>query len=664
MCGISGLLNLDGCPADSRVLERMVRTLDHRGPDDMGVFVDGALGLAHRRLSIIDIAGGHQPMASADGSLSITFNGEIFNFVELRDELERKGHSFVTRSDTEVILHLYQQYGTDCVHYMNGQWAFAIWDARRKRLFISRDRLGVRPLFYTTAGRAFIFGSEIKALLAHPDMKAEIDLQALSQVFQFWFAVPPKSAFKNIQQLPPAHSLVIEDGEVKVERYWQIDFSNCDGVTPDSPAQEGRYVDELCHLLLDSTRLRLRADVPVGAYLSGGLDSSITTALAQQFMGSSLRTFSIAFEEPQLDESEYQLQLVRALGTQHEMIRCTSSDIAEAFPEMMWHVETPVLRTAPAPMFLLSRLVRDRGFKVVLTGEGADEFWGGYDIFKEAKVRAFWARQVGSKRRPLLLKRLYPYLEGIQRQSPAYLQAFFRVSDDMLSDSLSSHMPRWELTRKAQLFFSQAVRSELDGADPYRAVNAALPDEFAQWGTFSRAQYLEAAFLLPDYLLSSQGDRVAMAHSVEGRYPFLDYRLVEFSTRVPARLKMKVLNEKYLLKRAFGHRIPETIATRHKQPYRAPDAASFVDPQTGKLRTDYIAELLSPECIRQYGIFDVASVQKLIDKARSGRAVSFLDNAAMVGVLSTQALIDQFVINFEERLTNARHPARLTTVCN
>jgi asparagine synthase (glutamine-hydrolysing) len=642
----------------------MVRILDHRGPDDVGVFVDGALGLAHRRLSIIDIAGGHQPMISADGSLSITFNGEIFNFVELRDDLKQKGHTFLTRSDTEVILGLYQQYGTDCVRYMNGQWSFAIWDARRKRLFISRDRLGVRPLFYATTGRAFVFGSEIKALLAHPQLNAEIDLQALSQVFQFWFAIPPKSIFNNIQQLPPAHSLVIEDGEVKVERYWQLDFSNCDEGTLDSPGQEQRYVDELCHLLLDSTRLRLRADVPVGAYLSGGLDSSITTALAQQYMGPSLRTFSIAFEEPELDESEYQLQLVRALGTQHEMIRCTASDIAEVFPEMMWHVETPVLRTAPAPMFLLSRLVRERGFKVVLTGEGADEFWGGYDIFKEAKVRAFWAKQIGSKRRPLLLKRLYPYLEGIQRQSPAYLQAFFCVGGDMLSDPLSSHMPRWELTRKAQLFCSQAVRSELNGANPYSAVHAVVPDEFAQWETFSRAQYLEACFLLPDYLLSSQGDRVAMANSVEGRYPFLDYRLVEFSTRVPARLKMKVLNEKYLLKRAFGHLVPEAITTRHKQPYRAPDAASFVDPQTGKPRTDYIAELLSPECIRQYGIFDVPSVQKLIDKAKSGRAVSFLDNAAVVGVLSTQALIDQFVINFEERLTNARHPTRLTPVCN
>lgn len=452
MCGISGFLNLDGCPADPHILERMIRTLAHRGPDDMGVFVDGALGLAHHRLSIIDIAGGHQPMSSEDGSLSITFNGEIFNFVELRDGLEQKGHRFLTRSDTEVILHLYQEYGDDCVRYMNGQWAFAIWDAKRRRLFVSRDRLGVRPLFYTRTGQSFLFGSEVKALLAHPQVNAEIDLEALSEVFRFWFAIPPRSAFKNIDQLPPGHSLVIEDGQLTVKRYWQIDFSHCDDFSVAS-GQEGRYVDELCHLLLDSTRLRLRADVPVGAYLSGGLDSSITTALAQQYMGSSLRTFSIAFEESQLDESAYQLQMVRSQGTQHEMIRCTSSEIGEVFPEVMWHIETPVVRSAPAPMFLLSRLVRERGFKVVLTGEGADEFWGGYDIFKEAKVRAFWARQLYSKRRPLLLKRLYPYLEGLQRQSPEYLQAFFRISGDMLSDPLSSHMPRWELTGKAQLFF-------------------------------------------------------------------------------------------------------------------------------------------------------------------------------------------------------------------
>jgi asparagine synthase (glutamine-hydrolysing) len=642
----------------------MIGTLTHRGPDEVGIFVDGALGLAHHRLSIIDLGGGHQPMCSDDGSLTITFNGEIFNFVELRRELEQKGHRFLTRSDTEVILHLYQRYGTDCVQHMNGQWAFALWDATRKRLFVSRDRLGVRPLFYTTVGRTFLFGSEIKALFAHPRTNAEIDVQALSQVFHFWFVIPPLSIFKGIHQLPPGHSLVIENGEIKIERYWQLNFASCDEAVGDPLEQEGQYADELCHLLLDSTRLRLRADVPVGAYLSGGLDSSITAALAQRYVGSSLRTFSIAFEEPGLDESRYQLEVVRSLGTQHELIRCTAADIGEVFPQMVWHLETPVLRTAPAPMFLLSRLVRDQGFKVVLTGEGADEFWGGYDIFKEAKIKAFWAKDVGSKQRPLLLKRLYPYLEGVQKQSPAYLQAFFRVGTDTLSDPFSSHRPRWDLTRRSQLFFSKAVRSELNGSDSQDAVDAALPKEFYGWDTFSRAQYLEAAFLLPDYLLSSQGDRVAMAHSVEGRYPFLDYRLVEFSTRVPARLKMKVLNEKYLLKRAFGHLVPKVVASRHKQPYRAPDASSLVDPLTGKPRTLYLAELLSADCIRDYGIFDAPSVQKLLDKAASGRAVSFLDNAALVGIASTQALINQFVINLEERLTNARHRTRPTPVCS
>lgn len=664
MCGISGILNFDGGPVDRFILERMIGTLAHRGPDDMGLYVDGALGLAHHRLSIIDVGGGHQPMRSEDGSLSITFNGEIFNFVELRRELEQKGHRFLTRSDTEIILHLYQRYGTECVHHMNGQWAFALWDATRKRLFISRDRLGIRPLFYTTAGNAFLFGSEIKALLAHPQVSAELDLQALSQVFHFWFVIPPASMFKGIVQLPPGHSLVVANGQIKVEQYWQINFENSDQPAPDSARQEQRYLDELRHLLMDSTRLRLRADVPVGAYLSGGLDSSITTALAQDCVGPSLRTFSIAFEEPGLDESEYQRQLVQSLGTQHELIRCTSSDIGEAFQEMMWHLETPILRTAPAPMFLLSRLVRESGFKVVLTGEGADEFWGGYDIFKEAKIRAFWAKDVESKHRPLLLKRLYPYLEGLQRQSPAYLQAFFHVSGDMMSAPFASHTPRWELTRKSHLFFSKAVRSALDGFDGYGTVKASLPEQFETWDTFSRAQYLEAAFLLPHYLLSSQGDRVAMANSVEGRYPFLDYRLVEFSTRVPAHLKMKVLNEKYLLKRAFGHRVPKAIATRHKQPYRAPDANSLVDPRTAKPRTPYLADLLSPERIRDYGIFDVLSVQRLIDKAKNGRAASFLDNAALIGIASSQALINQFVINFEERLTNARHRTRLTPVCS
>lgn len=664
MCGITGVLNNDGRPASRSILERMIGMLAYRGPDDSGVHLDGELGLAHCRLSIIDLGGGHQPMRTADGELSITFNGEIFNFVELRHRLERQGHRFLTQSDTEVILHLYRQHGTDCVQHMNGQWAFAIWDAPRKRLFLSRDRLGVRPLFYTWAGRDFVFGSEVKALLAHSNVRARIDYGALRQVFTFWFAIAPRTMFLGIEQLPPGHSLVIEDGQATLQRYWSLDLDNT-ADDADEPIQlESQLVDELCSLLLDATRIRLRADVPVGAYVSGGLDSSITAALARHLIGSSLHTFSISFDEPDLDESKYQLEVARALGTEHQTIRCSSGDVGTAFPDVVWHMETPVLRTAPAPMYLLSGFVHERGFKVVLTGEGADEFWGGYDIFKEAKVRAFWAAHPESKRRPLLLKRLYPYLEGLQKQSPAYLQAFFHVSREDASHPLFSHIPRWELTQRSQMLFSDEIRSAPGNGNYMSPIMSILPKGFDRWSTFRRAQYLEAAFLLPDYLLSSQGDRVAMAHSLEGRYPFLDYRLVELSARVPSRLKMKVLNEKYLLKRAFGHLVPKSILERPKQPYRAPQSNSLFDPLTARPRTDYIADMLSPERIRDFGIFNVPPVQRLIDKAKAGRAVSFLDNAALVGIMSTQSLIDQYIINFEEKLSHATHRARLAAICD
>jgi asparagine synthase (glutamine-hydrolysing) len=664
MCGIAGFLNLDGRPADRSLLERIIRMLDYRGPDGTGTYTDGSVGLAHNRLSIIDIAGGHQPMQCDEGAFWITFNGEIFNFIELRDQLIKKGHRFSTRSDTEVILRLYQEYGPDCVQHMNGQWAFAIWDTKRRRMFLSRDRVGVRPLFYTTAGRSFVFGSELKAVLAHPCVDRDIDVRALGQVFTYWFPLAPRTVFKNILELPPGHSLIIEDGVVSLRRYWQLDFAAADAASLDSPKDERRYESELCDLLLDATRIRLRADVPVGSYLSGGLDSSIISALAQKFVGSSLCTFSVAFEDPTLDESSYQQEVVRSLGTKHQTIRCSSEDIGEVFPDVVWHSERPILRTAPAPLFLLSKLVRDAGFKVVLTGEGSDEFLGGYDIYKEAKIRAFVAAQMDSKRRPLLLKRLYPYLQGIQKQSPAYLQAFFHATPEDVASPFFSHVPRWELTARTQVFFSPLVREELQKRDRYADLQELLPDGFSKWGTFSRGQYLESAFLLPNYLLSSQGDRVAMAHSVEGRYPFLDHRIVQLSSKLPPRLKMKVLNEKYLLKQVFGDMVPASVRNRPKQPYRAPDAISFFDSATGKARHAYVEELLSSDSIRAQGIFDPEPVQKLVAKARAGRASSFVDNAALVGILSTQLLIDQFVVHFEERSTHAAARAGSTPVYN
>jgi asparagine synthase (glutamine-hydrolysing) len=654
MCGIAGVVNFDGELVAPELLRRMVDVIGHRGPDASGVYTDGpvgsggSVGLAHARLSILDLSGGQQPMTNGNKSLWITFNGEIFNYIELREDLIRKGYEFATHSDTEVILHMYADKGEDCVRYFNGQWAFAIWDANRRKLFLSRDRVGVRPLFYSQQARALVFASEIKSILAHPAVERAIDLEALDQVFTFWHALPPRTMFKGICELPPGHSMKVEDGKVRVWPYWRLDYSHIH----DRMGEED-CAGRLLELLSDATRIRLRSDVPVGAYLSGGLDSSVITALIKQCSGTRLKTFSVTFEDSEFDESVYQQDVIDFLGTDHHAVRCSYGDISRVFPDVIWHTEKPILRTAPAPLYLLSRLVRQHGYKVVLTGEGSDEFLGGYDIFKEAKLRRFWAVDIHSRCRPLLLKRLYPYLQNLQAQSDAYLKAFFHVDAADLSNPFFSHIPRWELTARLKVFLSAAVKDEVRKADPYGEVRKLLPSEYPQWDGFSQAQHLEATGLLPGYILSSQGDRMAMAHSVEGRFPFLDYRVVEFTATIPPRLKMKVLNEKYILKRAAGQLIPPSVRTRPKQPYRAPDAKSFFDPRTGTARHAYVDELLSRARIQKDGLFNSLAVQNLVAKARRGQVIGAKDNMALVGILSTQLLVDQFVTNTERSIADA-----------
>jgi len=640
MCGIAGTLNLDARPAASSAVEAMLRTLTHRGPDDGGMRVEGACVLGHRRLSIIDIQGGHQPMTNEDGSLWITFNGEIFNYIELRAWLEPRGHRFATQSDTEVILHLYEEKGERCVDDLNGQWAFAIWDSRRRRLFLSRDRLGVRPIYYAFAGRDFLFASEMKALCTHPGVGRDIDLKTLDQILTFWAPIAPRTILRQVSELPPGHSMLIEaTGDYRMTRYWHPDYESAP-----EPVNEERCAEELLELLVDATRIRLRSDVPVGAYLSGGIDSSVITAIVKSIAKDRLRSFSVTFGDAEYDESAYQDEVVELLKTDHSRVHCSSSDIGRVFQDVVWHTERPIVRTAPAPLYLLSRLVRESGYKVVLTGEGADEMLGGYDIFKEAKIRAFWAAQPESSRRPQLLKRLYPYLPNVQSQPDAFLRGFFRIGASS-SNCFFSHLPRWELTSKLKLLYSDRVRSELEGYDVYDELTATLPARFASWDGFSRAQYLETAILLPGYILSSQGDRVAMAHSVEGRFPFLDHRVVQFASTLPPRLKMKVLNEKYILKRAAGHLIPQSVRHRPKQPYRAPEASSFVTPDKQGRLPEYVESLLSAARVKEDGIFNPAAVSQLLAKTRAGKASGVRDNMAFVSVLSTQLVIDKFMRN-------------------
>jgi len=636
MCGIAGIVNIDDRePVAERDLRQMLAMIRHRGPDEFGIYLDDFVGLGSARLSIIDLSGGQQPISNEDGTMWIVFNGEIFNYVELRPDLEARGHRFSTSSDTEVLLHMYEEYGPRCLESLNGQFAFAIWDTRDRSLFLARDRLGVRPLFYTRTGGCLIFGSEIKALLA-TGVTAEIDPVALDQVFTYWCPLSPQTIFRGVVEIPPGHYLLAKKGSISVKRYWELSFP-----ISSRPGQPGRaleeYSEEFSNLLIDAVKIRLRADVPVGAYLSGGLDSSIIASIVRNFTSNALDSFSISFEDADFDESVWQLQMARFLGTSHQVVRATNADIGRVFPEVIWHSEVPVMRTAPAPMFLLSKLVRDSDYKVVLTGEGADEFLAGYDIFKEGKVRRFWAAQPSSARRPMLLGRLYPEIARLSKMNPALLTAFFREG---LGDTESpdySHAIRWRNGRRNVRFFSDEIREQVAALQP-NGIEDRLPGDFREWAPLARAQYLEIKIFLSQYLLSSQGDRMGMAHSVEGRFPFLDCRLVEFCNGLPPNLKLRGLTEKYIL-RNFGRQwLPEGIWRRRKRPYRAPIHRSFFH----KTAPGYVRELLSAESLERTGLFHPRAVDQLVRKVEQGGPLGESDDMALVGILSTQLVHHQF----------------------
>ncbi|MET3661670.1 asparagine synthase (glutamine-hydrolyzing) [Aquamicrobium ahrensii] len=633
MCGIAGYLGQLRKDDSRSLLHGMSAALAHRGPDGAGIHIDDDFGFAHRRLAVIDLSpDGAQPMAGGDGSLHITYNGEIFNHIELRAMLEGRGRHFRTASDTEVLLQLYEEYGPDCVNHLNGDFAFAIWDAKRRRMVLARDRMGVRPLFYTWRQGRFYFASEVKALFAVPGVEARLDPVALDQIFTLWAPIAPRTSFRGISELPPGHLMIIEDGEADTRPYWALSFPDS-GDEDDRP--HGELVEELRTLLEDSTRIRLRADVEVGSLLSGGLDSSMITAIAARMAPGRLRSFGITFEDPEFDESAWQQTMADALGVTHHAVACRSADIASVFPSVVRYAERTLLRTAPAPMYRLARSVREQGVKVVLSGEGADEIFAGYDLFREASIRRFCARQPGSKSRPSLFRRIYPYLPSLQQQTPDYLAAFFGVDRDETNDPLFSHRPRFRTTAGAKMFFSAGLRAELGSYDAAEELASLLPDSFRRWRPLHQALYLETRFLLPGYILASQGDRMAMAHGVEARFPFLDHRVVEFGARLPPGAKLRVLQEKHILREAAADMLPPAIARRRKQPYRAPDSASFG-------QANYVADLLSPGAVSAKGLFNPAMTGRLLDKSRRSGLNGFRDNAAFVGVLSTQLLSDEF----------------------
>jgi asparagine synthase (glutamine-hydrolysing) len=636
MCGICGIVSYVG-PPDLTLLRRMMGRLGHRGPDGNGWYRDQRAALGHTRLAIIDTAGGAQPLCNEDGTVWVTFNGEIFNYVELREELRQRGHTFRTAADTEVIVHAWEEWGEECFSRFNGQWAFALWDRRAERLVLSRDRLGVRPLFFTRLPAGLLFASEVKSIFADPSVERAFDPAGLGQTFSFWSPVAPRTVYRGIEQLEPGHYAVLDRDGLRKASYWRITF-------PERGRELSQNVQEntaaLRERIIEATRLRfLRSDVPVGAYLSGGIDSSVTAAVIARYTDAPLHTFSLRFADSEFDEGQYQKQMSALLGTQHQDVMVSRSDIAAIFPEVVRHAETPIVRAAPAPLFLLSKLVRDNGYKVVVTGEGADEVLAGYDIFREARVRLFWSRDPESAKRTRAAELLYPWMARSPGRVPGFARSFFGRNLDP-SDPALSHRPRWDSTSVIKSMLSGDMQDRIGRADAGDIV-AAMPSGSENWDPLSRGQWLEMTTLLAGYILASQGDRMLMANSVEGRFPFLDRDVVDFANALPARHKLFGLEEKYLLKRAFADLVPEDIIHRMKQPYRAPDAASFFAGGSPA----WFAEVTSDRAVAAAGVFEPSLVAGLLAKCKrtGGENMSNTDNMRVLAVVSTQLTHESFI---------------------
>ena len=639
MCGVAGIIDYKSRSNSVIALTSMLCSISYRGPDESGIYNSPCATLGNVRLSIVDLTTGRQPLQDQTGRYWIVYNGEIFNYRELRAELEKKDYHFSTQSDTEVLVQLYAHEGRKCLNKLNGQFAFAIWDKQKEELFLARDRVGIRPLFYNLNNGVFTFASEIKALFESDHIPRELSPESLTQVYTFWSTISPYTPFKNIYELSPGHYMVFNREGIKTERFWNLDF------TEKSPGMSlPDALDRFHELFTSAVRLRLRADVEVAAYLSGGIDSSATVAYIKDIEPGILNTFSIGFEEKDFDESGYQEEAVKFLDTNHKSITCSSKDIADSFPRVVWHSETPVTRTAPAPMMILSKLVRDNNIKVVITGEGSDEMLAGYDIFREAIIRRFWASQPGSSMRPILLKKIYPDIPHLRNANPNILKMFFGYKLNEVNDPFYSHLLRWNNSNHIKKQLSGRFHDELKDYSPFAELEKQLPGDFNSWDPLAKAQWLEISIFLSGYLLSSQGDRMGMANSVEGRYPFLDYRVMEFCAGLPPKFKLNGLTEKYLLKKLLKGRIPESIIRRPKQPYRAPISSTFLS----KDAPEYVNFMLSDTYTQRAGIFDHGSVSALLSKIDKTGIASEVDNMVLTAVISTHLLHYQFIENNNE----------------
>ncbi len=642
MCGIAGIVAPMSADEAGERLQLMLEQIAYRGPDEFTGAVEGGFAVGTVRLAIVDLLTGTQPAISDDGKIFVVFNGEIFNYRELRASLSARGHVFRSNSEVEVLLRLYQEYGLAMAAMLNGQFAVAILNRDTGAVHLFRDPFGIRPLFWWSDGQSVVFASEVKSLLVNREVTVTLDLKGLMQTVRFWTVVGERTLFSGIRQVPAGHTLTWQPGKVALERYWDWPFS--DTVAPLVLKNDAEYCEAFDAAFSNAVKRQSMADVEVGAYVSGGIDSSVIVHHLGRLSGTRpLSTFSVAFDDAAYDESEAQEAVVQHYRTRHHTERIRAADIAGDFPAAVVHAETALFRSAPVPMYRLSRAVRETGIKVVMSGEGADEILLGYDLFREAKIRRFWARNPDSRWRGQLMRRLYDYLP--QYQNPRYFNLMLDFYRPTLADVGDPHYAmavRWNNGRALEACFSRDVQGLVRSYDPTAELNAWLPAHYDEAGDVERAQSIERMTLLGNYLLSSQGDRMALAHGVETRYPYLDLEFVRFAAQLPSRLKLRGLKDKFILRRTYEGQIPEAVRNRKKFAYQAPEKKAFFP---GGTLVAWAADALSRERIVRDGIFDPDYIERycLTPPARDGGRQGFRANMLFMLVLSTNLVVDGFV---------------------
>jgi len=589
MCGIAGIHRRRGDDADPALLRRMTDVMVHRGPDDEGYYEAPGIGLGMRRLSIIDITSGHQPITNETGTLWIVFNGEIYNYKELRDELVARGHRLATRSDTEVIVHLYEDLGPACLTRLNGMFAFAIWDAERRELFVARDRLGVKPLYYHADDDGLVFASELKALLRCASVPRTLDRQALADYLTFMYVPAPKTPFRSVAKLEPGHYLVANRDGVRVARYWSLD----DYVTPRDVSLD-EAAARIRELLDDAIRLRLRSDVPVGAFLSGGVDSSTVVALAARQLDKALATFSVGFTLDGIDELPWAKRVASDYGTAHHEIQVTPEDVIRLLPKLVWHMDEPSGDSALIPTYMVSELARER-VAVILSGLGGDEVFAGYPRYRLPFERGSRAGRVW-RQLPKAVREVF--LPVGARMSPRLharlMAAGPRADHDRYLDAVSvfSH------EEKLKLFARNGWAHPGEVAAHYRRYPGRDP--------VNRLLYVDAHTYLPDDILALT-DRMSMAVSLEAREPLLDHRLVEYCAGLPGALKLEGAQWKIALKRAMEPLLPREIVTREKQGFGGPVSSWLL-----RRLLPYASAALRHGWLVEQRVLDARGVQDLI----------------------------------------------------